>query len=251
MPINWSHFVQLVKSHQRFLLTSHLRPDCDALGSELGMAGVLESLGKYALIVNAQKTSPNLQFIDPLGKIKTLGQDVQPADLQSIDAIIVLDTSAWIQLGAMADIVRSSTAAKIVIDHHVSEDDLGAESFKDAQAEATGRLVLEAAEALGVKLTPQIAAPLFAAIATDTGWFRFASTTGHTYRVAGKLVDAGARPNEIYNSLYEQDTLARLQLRGRILASAGRTSTAGSSTAVQRAKTSTPPERWAPTPRTW
>jgi bifunctional oligoribonuclease and PAP phosphatase NrnA len=220
MSINWPRFVELVKSHQRFLLTSHLRPDCDALGSELGMAGVLEGLGKQALIVNAQETPPNLRFIDPARKIKTLGRDVQAAELTAIDAILVLDTSAWIQLGAMADVVKASNARKLVLDHHVSEDDLGAEAFKNAKAEATGRLVFEAAGQLGVAITPQIAEALFAAVATDTGWFRFASTSGDTYRLAGQLIDAGARPNEIYNALYEQDTLARVQLRGRILASA-------------------------------
>jgi len=218
MSINWPRFVELVKSHDRFLLTSHVRPDCDALGSELGMAGVLESLGKQVLIVNAQETPPNLQFIDPTRKIKTLGRDVQAAELNAIDAIIVLDTSAWIQLGSMADVVHASRACKLVVDHHVSEDDLGAEAFKNTRAEATGRLVLEAAGQLGAPITPPIAFALFAAIATDTGWYRFASITGETYRCGGQLVDAGARPHEIYNALYEQDTLARLQLRGRILA---------------------------------
>lgn len=218
MPIDWPRFVELVRSHQRFLLTSHIRPDCDALGSELGMAGVLEQLGKQVLIVNAHKTPPNLQFIDPNRKLKTLGVDVQLADLDEIEVLLVLDTSAWAQLGDMAMVLRSTKAKKLVLDHHVSEDDLGAEPFKNTQAEATGRLVLEAAGHLGVKVTPEIAAPLFAAIATDTGWFRFGSTTGDTYRFAGELVDAGARPTEIYRELYEQDTLARLQLVGRTLA---------------------------------
>ena len=217
MSINWPRFVELVRERQRFLLTSHIRPDCDALGSELGMAGVLESLGKDVLIVNAHKTPPNLQFIDPNRKIKTLGADVQLADLEDREILMVLDTSAWAQLGDMALVLRSTKAHKMVLDHHVSEDDLGAEPFKNTQAEATGRLVQEAAGQLGVKLTPEIATPLFAAIATDTGWYRFGSTTGDTYRFAGQLVDAGAKPTEIYRALYEQDTLARLQLVGRTL----------------------------------
>ncbi|HEV3006668.1 MAG TPA: DHH family phosphoesterase [Pirellulales bacterium] len=217
MSVHWPRFVELVRAHQRFLLTSHVRPDCDALGSELGMAGVLEALGKDVLIVNAQKTPPNLQWIDPQRRLRTLGADVQLAELNAIEVLLVLDTSAWAQLGDMALVLRSTAAKKLVLDHHVSQDDLGAEAFKNTQAEATGRLVLEAAEALGVKLTPEIAAPLFAALATDTGWYRFASTTGDTYRFAGRLVDAGARPCEIYRQLYEQDTLSRLQLIGRTL----------------------------------
>ncbi|MBI2825731.1 MAG: DHH family phosphoesterase [Planctomycetia bacterium] len=218
MPIDWQRFVKLVHAHRRFLLTSHLRPDLDALGSELGMALVLEALGKEARIVNGQETPANLAFIDSDRRIRTLGRDVQAADLADCDCVMVLDTSAWVQLGPMADVIRASGAQKMILDHHVSSDDLGAESFKNEKAEATGRLVLEAAGQLGVRLTPAIATPLFAALATDTGWFRFASTTGDTYRFGGQLVDAGARPDAIYNATYEQDTLARVQLRGRILA---------------------------------
>ena len=98
--------------------------------------------------------------------------------------LFVLDTSAWAQLGEMADVVRASKAHKAILDHHVGEDEMGAELFKNPQAEATGRLVLEAARHLGVRVTPEIARPLFAAIATDTGWFRFASTSGTTLRYA-------------------------------------------------------------------
>ena len=218
MSIHWPQFIELIRSHDRFLLTSHVRPDCDALGSELGMAGVLEALGKDVLVVNAQKTPPNLAFIDPGGRLKTLGVDVEPFQLAGCEVLIVLDTSAWAQLGTMAEVVRTSKAHKAILDHHVGEDDLGAELFKNPEAEATGRLVLEAARHLGVRITPEIAQPLFAAIATDTGWFRFGSTSGTTLRYAGELVDAGAVPSDIYAHLYEQDSLARLKLRGRILA---------------------------------
>jgi phosphoesterase RecJ-like protein len=170
------------------------------------------------MIVNAQKTPPNLAFIDPQNKLKTLGVDVEPFHLEGCEVLLVLDTSAWAQLGAMADIVRATKAHKAILDHHVGEDDMGAELFKNSEAEATGRLVVEAARHLGVRITAEMARPLFAAIATDTGWFRFGSTTGTTLRVAGELIEAGAKPAEIFASLYERDTLARLQLRGRILA---------------------------------
>jgi bifunctional oligoribonuclease and PAP phosphatase NrnA len=216
--IDWKRFCEMVHSHERFLLTSHIRPDCDALGSELGMAGVLEALGKKVVIVNGQATPPNLLFIDPQRKLKALGIDIQPADLDTIEVLLVLDTSAWAQLGPMGDVVRSTRAHKAVLDHHVDSDDLGAEWFKNTQAEATGRLVVDAARELGVKLTPELARPLFAAIATDTGWFRFLSTTGDTFRCGAELVDTGIKPQDIYSDLYEQETLGRVRLRGRILA---------------------------------
>src|SRR2546429_7004423 len=108
MPVNWPRFAELIHAHQRFVLTSHVRPDCDALGSELGMAGVLEALGKNVRIVNAQVTPPNLRFIDPGRKIKALGEDVQPDELADVELIMVLDTSAWAQLGKMGDVIRAS-----------------------------------------------------------------------------------------------------------------------------------------------
>lgn len=216
--VDWPRFVELIRSSGRVLLTTHIRPDCDALGSTLGLAAVLERLGKEVEIVTAFDVPADYKFLNPEGKVKRLGRDVAPEWIESIDLLIVLDTSAWAQLGDMGDLIRSTKAAKAVLDHHVSGDDLGAELFKDTSAEATGRLVVEAAEHLGVELTADIATALFAAVATDTGWYRFSSTSSKTYRLAARLVDAGAVPHEIYRQLYENETLGRLRLIGRTLA---------------------------------
>ena len=218
MSINWPLFVDLINANHRFLLTSHIRPDCDALGSELGMANVLEALGKQVRIVNGQETPPNLSFIDPQRRIMKLGSDVGLDELADTDVLMVLDTSAWAQLGPMGEALQSLQATKMILDHHVSQDDLGAEAFKNTTAEATGRLVVEAADQLGVELTPEMAAPLFAALATDTGWFRFPSTGSETYRIAARLVDAGACPADIYRELYERNSSGRMRLRGEVLA---------------------------------
>jgi bifunctional oligoribonuclease and PAP phosphatase NrnA len=220
MRLDWASLLTILRDCERVVLTSHVRPDCDALGSELGMAGILESLGKHVRIVNAQATPPNLKWIDPRGKIESLATGVKPDDLADRDLVIVLDTSAWVQLGAMGEVVKRHRDRTVVIDHHVSEDDLCDRWFKDTSAEATGRIVSEIAMRLKVTLTEPIATPLFAAIATDTGWFRFPSTSGETYRVAARLVDAHASPPAIYCELHEQDSIARLNLVGRTLATA-------------------------------
>jgi phosphoesterase RecJ-like protein len=219
MP-NWPRFVQLVRGHRRFWLTSHVRPDCDALGSELAMAAILEQLGKEVLVVNAFAVPPRYQFLDPGRKLKQLGVDVAAEQLAGCEVLIVLDTAAWSQLGAAGEVIRTSRAKKVVIDHHITEDDLGAEVFKDVSAEATGRLVVEAADQLGVEITAEIARAAFVALATDTGWFRFSSTGSETLRLAARLVAAGAVPDQLYGQLYERESLARLQLIGRIMARA-------------------------------
>jgi bifunctional oligoribonuclease and PAP phosphatase NrnA len=219
MP-DWSKFVDIVRRHQRFVLTTHIRPDGDALGCETAMAEVLESLGKDVLVCNVFSIPPDLQFIDPKKRFKTLGADLAPDRLSDREVLIILDTSAWAQLGSMADVIRSTKALKVVVDHHVSQDDLGAEVFKDGEAEATGRLVIDAMDQLKVPLTPDIARAAFVAVATDTGWFRFASTSAGTFTLIARLVQAGADPDEIYKNLYENDSLARLRLIGRSLSRA-------------------------------
>jgi phosphoesterase RecJ-like protein len=108
----------------------------------------------------------------------------------------------------------------LVIDHHVSEDDLSDRWFKDTSAEATARIVYEIGLRLRVPLSERIATPLYAGLSTDTAGFRFPSATGESFRIAARLVDAGASPTAIYRELFEQDSLARLNLVGRTLAGA-------------------------------
>jgi phosphoesterase RecJ-like protein len=219
-PIDWNRFAELIGQNRRFLLTTHTRPDSDALGSSLAMDAVLRHLGKEVWIVNGHEVPPGLRFLDPEQRLLQLDSDVTLQRIEPIDVVMILDTSAWAQLGHVKDLIERSGALRIVVDHHVSGDDLQAETFKDPGAEATGRLVAEAADALGVPIGPQMATQLFAALATDTGWFRFSSTTPGTYRLAARLVEAGASPERIYRELYERDTIARLQLIGQAVANA-------------------------------
>ena len=218
--LDWAALVEVLRNCQKVVLTSHVRPDCDALGSELGMLGILEAIGKDVRIVNAQATPPTLAWIDPDRRIESLQTGVKKADLADRDLFLIVDTSAWAQLGAMADVAKEMRAKVLVIDHHVSEDDLSDRWFKDTTAEATARIISEVALRLKVPLTERIATPLYAGLSTDTGGFRFPSTSAETFRVAGRLVDAGASPPAVYRELFEQDSLARIHLVGRTLAGA-------------------------------
>jgi phosphoesterase RecJ-like protein len=217
MAIDWQPLRQIIEANRRFVLSSHVRPDADAIGSELAMAGLLEEQGKTVRIVNPSAVPPNLAFLDPTGRVMKLGEGVTPDEIIDTDVHLILDTSAWVQLVDVGRAMRKSPSVKVVIDHHVSSDDLGAVEFKDTQAEATGALVFQMAEAFGWTIAPEIAKSLYCAIATDTGWFRFSSTTSQTMRAAARLIDLGAQPALIYQSLYEQFSLSRILLAGRVL----------------------------------
>lgn len=220
--INWRPFLDFVDRHNRFLLVTHMRPDGDALGCEVAMAGILRQKGKHVVAVNPSRTPDRYRFLDPDGRILHFADQLTAAQLAQppyapIDAIIILDTSSWNQLGDMADFIRRSPAEKAVVDHHLSQDDMGAEVFKDTDAEAAAVLVFHAGLELGVDITPEIAEALFTALATDTGWFRFATVRPATLRTAARLVDFGAQPAKLYPILFEQNSLGRLKLMGRVL----------------------------------
>ncbi len=217
MTIDWQPLQNLIESHGRFVLTSHVRPDADALGSEMGMALMLESLGRSVRIINPSETPDHLKFLDPEGRVQKLGNGVKPPAARDTDVHIVLDTSAWQQLADVRKVLESTEAKKVVIDHHVSSDDLGAIEFKDETASATGVLVAELSQFLGVRPSRQMADSLYCAIATDTGWFRFSNTDSRTLRVAADLIECGTKPDLLYQQLYERSSLARLKLHGIVL----------------------------------
>jgi len=219
MSIDWTPLADLIATHDRFLVTSHVRPDGDALGSEVGMAGLLRQKGKDVRVVNASRTPPRYDFLDPEGTLfEHFGSAVEPASLGDREVLVILDLSAWSQLGDMADWVRAFPGERVVVDHHVSQDDLGATFLKDTKAEATGTLVVRAVRALGGTFTPEVATGLLTAIAMDTGWFRHPNTSAETLRTAADLVESGAKIDRIYRLLFERGTAAKLRLTGETLA---------------------------------
>ena len=217
--IDWQRFAEVIRSASKIILTIHHRPDGDCTGSALAMRQILLQLDKEVRIFTPHRTPPNLAFLDPHQCITAL-EDMTEADtffFQTADLLFVLDTSSWAQLGEMAIPFREHSAKKIVLDHHIKGDDIGAEKFIDFHAEATGALVVQATDALNVPMTLDIAIPAFIALATDTGWFRFSSVTSETFRTVARLIDVGVQPDTLYREIHEQESLGRIRLIGRTL----------------------------------
>lgn len=217
MPIDWQPLIDIIHSHQRFVISSHVRPDADAIGSEMGLCNLLEQLGKTVRIINPSATPTHLSFLDPTARVRKIGEGVTLEEACDTDVHMIVDTSAWQQLTELRKTLETTQAKKVVVDHHISSDHLGAEQFKDTTASAAGVLICELAEALGVTPTVEAGTALFAAIATDTGWFRFPNADERTLRRAAWLISLGVQPHAIYKELYEKSSLARIRLHGRVL----------------------------------
>ncbi|QDT16007.1 DHH family phosphoesterase [Alienimonas californiensis] len=226
MPVDWKPLRPLLDAADRVALTSHARPDADALGSELALAAILEAMGKTVSIVNPSAAPDNLAFLDPHGRIAAFprqgaGRETGAAAgadfVENHDLHLVVDTSSFVQLGELAKVFQRTGATRVVIDHHQASDDLeaiGAHVFRDTSAEAAGAMVAEMADALDLPLPAAAITPLFVAIATDTGWFRHSNTRPSTMRLAARLMEAGADPTELYRKLYEEQSIQSLLLSG-------------------------------------
>ncbi|QDT52977.1 NanoRNase/pAp phosphatase [Caulifigura coniformis] len=215
--IDWRPLIAIVHDAHRFVITSHVRPDADAIGSEMGLAGALRALGKDVRIINPSATPNHLSFLDPHASIFKLGEGITVEEACQTDVHIIVDTSAWQQIDTVGKVIEKTAATKVVIDHHISSDNLGAVEFKDTSAAAAGVLVLEFIEALGLVPNIDQATQIFTAIATDTGWFRFPSVDVRTMDCVKRLVGFGVQPAVVYRELYERSTLSRLKLHGRVL----------------------------------
>src|SRR5262249_44880769 len=154
-------FVDLVRKHRKFIITTHIRPDPDGLGSQLGLVDVLENMGKECRLVISSNWPPRYDFMDPERRIKRF--ELPGESYRDAEAIIILDTGTWGQLGDFGPFLKTMNVPKVVIDHHLSQDDLGAMQLIDTSSEATGRLVVDAIEALGQPISSRAADWLFLA----------------------------------------------------------------------------------------
>ena len=216
MSIDWNVFKEFVKAPQRFIISTHMRPDGDALGSALGLSHALRLIGKQTQVVIASPLPPRYYEIIPRAEILEYDAQNEQA-IGSVDAIIVVDTGTWNQLGKCGDWIRRQNVPKLVIDHHRTQDDLKAVQLVDIEAEACGRLIFQAVQALGVSCTKEIASFLFLALSTDTGWFHHRNVSADTFTLAADLTKAGAEPTTLYQQLYDCNTLSRQKLMGHVL----------------------------------
>ncbi len=213
----WTSVRRFFEAHERFLVTSHVHPDGDAIGSELALRAWLEENGREAIVVNASPTPPTLRFLDPDGEIRLYPDDVGREVFERVDAIVVLDLNTWPQLGALGSPIQHAPLPRMVIDHHQGiEDDFAGVIVSDTSAAATGILVVEMIRALGGTISRAVAEPAYAALITDTGNFRFSNTDARALRVAADLVDAGADPYRVYRETFASKSWGAARMIGPV-----------------------------------
>jgi nanoRNase/pAp phosphatase (c-di-AMP/oligoRNAs hydrolase) len=218
--IMWQEIIKTIDAYESFLITSHINPDGDALGSEVALKAWLEELGKTALIVNSSPTPDNLAFLDPDGEIHTYKKGDEKELFADIDAVFVLDVNNWEHLGAFGKALRRDNHPRVCIDHHVGAgDDFADVILSDTSYAATGMMIYELIKESGGDITRAIADAVYSTIITDTGTFRFSNTDARTFRVAAELCDLGVDPYASYRRVFANKTWGTGRLLGPVLSS--------------------------------
>jgi phosphoesterase RecJ-like protein len=201
-----------IRSHDRFLLTTHENPDGDALGSLLAAKLAFDQLGKDSVmfLFGAVPLPDEYGFMDLADLRRELPPDV------SERVVVALDCANERRVGP--DVAFLDDAPLVIdIDHHHDNTHFGGISLVAGDASSTGEILHDLFAELGVEITPEIAEALYIAIVTDTGRFQYQNTTPKTLRLAADLVEAGADVHRVFQGVYENVAFAKLKLLARAL----------------------------------
>lgn len=203
---------KVLRDHRTFAILSHIRPDGDALGSQLALALSLQQLGKQVRVWNEDGMLEKYSFL-PRAELLTK----PPANAEHVDVAVALDTAIQNRLGTTVAAIASAKIW-INIDHHLSNPRYGDMVIVDHDAPATGEIIFKLIKSQGFPLDHDIAENLFVAISTDTGSFQYPKTSSRTFEIAAELVRTGNLDiGRISQQLYESYPLRRLELLRELL----------------------------------
>ncbi len=214
-------FEKLKKSllqSKKIILTSHVNPDGDSIGSELALYFALKKRGKEVKVINHSATPYTLKFLDPAGIIEKYNPQIHDEIILNSDLFLFLDMNVRDRVVSMQEITKKFKGEKWVIDHHTDAEDFADNYILNTEACATGEIIYDfLTEEKFVEIDKQIALPLYTAIMTDTGSFRFDRTTPRIHRVVADLMEFGIEPHFVYEQVYDQGEVGRLKLLGYAL----------------------------------
>ena len=200
--------VDAIRARQRFVISSHARPDGDSIGSQLAMAYALKALGKDVVVVNADPAPAPLMAFPAVADIL-----IAPTVTGEFDAAIIMECGDLSRTG-----VKGLERFFVInIDHHPGNSGYGQINWFDASAAACGEMVFDLTRALAVPLTLEIATHVYLAILTDTGSFHYSSISPRTFEICRETLEAGVDPVMVARNVYDSNNMGRLKLFGAVL----------------------------------
>ncbi|MEY3394113.1 MAG: hypothetical protein RL346_349 [Verrucomicrobiota bacterium] len=203
---------EIISNHRSFLLISHVRPDGDAIGSQLALGFSLIAMGKHVWMMNEDGVPESLRFLKGSEKVT-----LPPEEPVDAEVVIALDTAAKPRLGERSLNAAAKAKVWVNIDHHLSNPSYGDLNLIDARKPATGQIVYELIMALDYPLPDETRDAIYVAVSTDTGSFQYGSTTAQTYELGADLIRRGLDVGKINADTYDNHPFRRLQLMRALL----------------------------------
>ncbi len=210
---------------KKVVIVTHFKPDADALGSSLGLAGYLKKKGHSVKVVTPSDYPKFLSWMPGNPEVLAVLKDNPETEkrahefVSSAEVIFCLDFSSLNRINALGEIVRKASAKKVLVDHHLEPEHFADFEHWDSNAASTAGLIFDLIDLLGDKasIDKNIANCLYAGLLTDTGGFRHSNTTQKEFLIASELVGAGANPSWVSKMIYDTNTVARMKLTGFVL----------------------------------
>ncbi|MDX1470384.1 MAG: bifunctional oligoribonuclease/PAP phosphatase NrnA [Flavobacteriaceae bacterium] len=209
---------KLISTPKNIIIVAHKNPDGDAIGSSLGLYHYLNIMGHKATVIVPNDYPEFLKWMPGTETIVNYEASKDTSDIliNSADIIFTLDFNLLSRSGSMASALENSEAIKIMIDHHQQPDTYAKYTYSDTAMSSTSEMIYHFINKMGdiSLVTKEMATCLYAGIVTDTGSFRFASTTAQTHEVVADLIKKGAKNDYIHNSIFDNNSYHRMQLLG-------------------------------------
>jgi phosphoesterase RecJ-like protein len=203
---------EILRNHQSFVLMSHVRPDGDAIGSQLALGYALLAAGKSVRLINEDGLPDNLSFMAGSERIER-----PPSEPLDVEVAIALDTAVKSRLGEKALHAASKAKIWLNIDHHVSNPKYGDLNLIDSSSPATGQILYQLITSIGLPIPAESRDAIYVAVSTDTGSFQYPSTTAETYEMAADLIRRGLDVGTINSNTYDSHPYRRVELMRALL----------------------------------
>ena len=216
----YQKIAEALEASSRVLITTHVRPDGDALGSLSAMVLGMRAKNIACDVLLLSHWPAKYEFLRQQFAITYMNaEEGFPAELNiaAYDALLVVDTGTWSQLPGLEERFAGFAGRKIVIDHHLTQESWADHQLVIKDAAAAGEIVAELLNQWDIPLDVDIATAIFVAITTDTGWFQFSNTRPYTLRLAATLLEAGVDMDSIYKRLYQAERVGRVRLQARAM----------------------------------
>jgi phosphoesterase RecJ-like protein len=204
---------------RRVLITTHVRPDGDALGTAAAMALGLRNKKIDSEVLLLSRLPPKYAFVLEDNSIAYHDAEAgwpEGLTLNGYDALLVVDTGTWSQLPGLREQLNGWTKPRLVLDHHLTQESWADVKLVETQAAAAGEIAAQVLRQWQVPLDKPLATALFLAIASDTGWFQFSNTRPATLRLAADLMEVGVSTDMLYQHLYQNERAERVSLQTRV-----------------------------------